>query len=182
MRLAQKELEESGISDEKKLYDMVGMDEERMMEARENHMAGLRHNDIGRYRKFLDDLERVADVGRDAGIKEYLDGKMNASIYSTLVQLGLPLALENDGGGGWDFTNVGFMTMRNKNMAARMRRLMAANRDRSFIFAVNVYHLFGPGRIQDALMAAECDVRRVPPEAALNDEGDPSRIIIGGIL
>ena len=33
MRLAQKELEESGISDEKKLYDMVGMDEERMMEA-----------------------------------------------------------------------------------------------------------------------------------------------------
>lgn len=172
MKLARKELEESGISDEKKLYDMVGMDEERMREAHENHMAGLLHNDMGRYAKFLDDLDRVSDVARDAAIKEYLGGKVNASVYSNLVQLGLPLALESDGGGGWDSTNVGFMTMRNKNMATRMRRLMAANPDRSFIFAVNVHHLIGPGTVQDALMAAECDVRRVPPEAALDDAGE----------
>ena len=94
---------------------------------------------------------------------------MNASIYSTLVELGLPLALEE--GGGWDFTNVGFMTMRNKNMAARMRKLMSLHPDRTHFFAVHVHHLIGPGRIQDALMAEGYDVRRIPPGVALDHEG-----------
>ena len=171
MKLAQMELEKTGISDEKKLYDKVGMDEERMREAHENRMAGLLHQDMGRYAKFLDDLERAAEVAREDGIKEYLGGKVNASVYSTLVQLGLPLALEDEGGGGWDSTHAGFMTMRNKNMATRMRKLMEANPDRSYFFAVNVHHLIGPGTVQNALIAAGCDVRQIPPKAALDDKG-----------
>ena len=104
---------------------------------------------------------------------------MNASIYSTLVKLGLPLPLEEgDGGGGWDFTNVGFMTLRNKNMAARMRKLMSANPDRTHFFAVHVHHLIGPGRIHDALMAAGYDVRRIPPGAALDHEGGARQAVI----
>ena len=69
MSLAKQELEDLEISDDEKLYEMVGMDEEKMKEVHEHRMAGLLHNDIERYAKYLSELERVSDLARGAGIK-----------------------------------------------------------------------------------------------------------------
>ena len=69
MSLAKQELEDLEISDDKKLYEMVGIDEEQMKEVHEHRMAGLLHNDTESYVKFLAELERVSDLAKDAGIK-----------------------------------------------------------------------------------------------------------------
>ena len=110
-------------------------------------------------------LGRMPEISPENMLADYLDGKVNSSIYSAMGKLGYPLALNPIFEKGYSQ----FMSQRNKNMAARVQQITSEKPTESYFFAVGVHHLLGVGKIQEHLAAAGFTVSRVPPGVKLAD-------------
>ena len=110
-------------------------------------------------------LGRMPEISPENMLADYLDGKVNSSIYSAMGKLGYPLALNPIFEKGYSQ----FMSQRNKNMAARVQEITSEKPAESYFFAVGVHHLLGAGKIQEHLAAAGFTVSRVPPVVKLAD-------------
>lgn len=128
--------------------------------------------ELGRLRKDQDLIDeglkmlgRMPEMSPEDMLADYLDGKVNSSIYSAMGKLGYPLALNPIFEKGYSV----LMSQRNKNMVARLKEIISENQTKSHFFGVEVHHLLGVGKMQDHLRAAGFTVLRIPQGAEFAD-------------